>query len=92
MNETRVHVFIKGRVQGVCFRAETRTNAQAHSLSGWARNLPDGRVEAVFEGQKNEVENMLRWCKSGPANALVTDVNVIREEFKNEFDGFSIRF
>ncbi len=92
MHETRVHVFIKGRVQGVCFRAETKTNARAHSLRGWVRNLPDGRVEAVFEGKKNNVEKMVEWCKTGPAFASVSEVDIHREEFKNEFNSFDIRY
>ena len=65
-DKARVHVVIEGRVQGVFFRASTRDEARARGLTGWARNLPDGRVEALFEGDKRVVENMLAWCRKGP--------------------------
>ncbi len=67
----RLHVVIEGRVQGVFFRASTRDEARARGLAGWARNLPDGRVEALFEGDKRVVENMLAWCHKGPPYAYV---------------------
>ncbi len=70
-DQVRVHVVIEGRVQGVFFRASTRDEARARGLTGWARNLPDGRVEAVFEGDKRVVENMLAWCHKGPPYAYV---------------------
>ena len=92
MHETRTHIFIKGLVQGVCFRAETKKTAGDYSLSGWVRNLPDGSVETVFEGHRDNIEKMIQWCKTGPPHASVTDLNIIREEFKNEFDSFSIRY
>ncbi len=70
-DKVRVHVLIEGRVQGVFFRASTRDEARARGLAGWVRNLADGRVEAVFEGDKAVVENMLAWCRKGPAYAYV---------------------
>ncbi len=72
--KVRVHVLIEGRVQGVFFRAATRDEARARGLSGWVRNLADGRVEAVFEGDKPVVENMLVWCRKGPPYAYVDQV------------------
>jgi acylphosphatase len=75
-DQARVHVVIEGRVQGVFFRASTRDEARARGLNGWARNLPDGRVEAVFEGDKRVVENMLAWCHKGPPHAYVDRVEV----------------
>jgi acylphosphatase len=84
----RVHVFVSGEVQGVFFRAETRRQAQALGLAGWVRNLPDGRVEAVFEGPEDAVERMVAWCRQGPSYAEVRDVEVEHEdpEGLTEFD------
>jgi len=62
----RVHVFVTGRVQGVFFRAETKSKADSLNLTGWVRNLPDGRVETVFEGEKERVDTMIEWCRQGP--------------------------
>ena len=70
-DQARVHVVIEGRVQGVFFRASTRDEARARGLGGWVRNLPDGRVEALFEGDQRVVENMLAWCHKGPPYAYV---------------------
>ena len=72
--KARLHVLIEGRVQGVFFRASTRDEAQARGLGGWVRNRPDGRVEAVFEGDRPVVENMLAWCRKGPPYAYVDRV------------------
>jgi len=87
----RVHVFISGKVQGVFFRSSTQDMAQKLGLFGWVRNLADGRVEAVFEGEKEEVEKMLEWCKVGPEYARVTGIEVIWEEFKGDFKEFLLR-
>ncbi len=70
------HVFISGFVQGVFFRMYTQKEAQALELSGWVRNRPDGRVEAVFEGEKTAVEEMIAWCWEGSPSAKVTNVEV----------------
>lgn len=88
---TRVHVFILGKVQGVFFRSGTRDMAKKSGLFGWVRNLADGRVEAVFEGKKDAIEKMLEWCRAGPEYARVTGIEVIREEFKGDFKEFLLR-
>jgi acylphosphatase len=90
MVKVRVHVFIEGYVQGVFFRANTRNVAQRLGITGWVRNLPDGRVEAVFEGDEEKVKKMIEWCWRGPPGAEVTNVDVISEEYKGEFDDFRI--
>ncbi|WP_427159712.1 acylphosphatase [Aliinostoc sp. HNIBRCY26] len=72
----RAHVFISGRVQGVGYRYATVDTASQLGLTGWVRNLPDGRVEAVFEGAQEVVEDILRWCHAGPPAAVVQDVKV----------------
>jgi acylphosphatase len=91
MAETaRVHVLIEGRVQGVFFRAATRDEARARGLAGWARNLPDGRVEALFEGDKRAVENMLAWCHKGPPYAYVSRVEVEWQAYVGDLADFRI--
>lgn len=76
----RAHVFVSGDVQGVFFRYETRERARARGLAGWVRNLPDGRVEAVFEGARHAVEAMVAWCREGPRGARVTEIEVADEQ------------
>lgn len=90
MTAIRAHVLISGHVQGVFYRASAQRQAQAYGLRGWVCNLPDGRVEAVFEGDQAVVERMLAWCRSGPPNAYVTDVDVRHEPFMGEFTGFGV--
>lgn len=82
----RVHVFISGRVQGVWFRSSTKKVASELGVSGWVRNLTDGRVEAVFEGDDEKVSKCLEWCREGPPGAVVTDVEVIDEVPEGERD------
>jgi len=90
--KVRAHVFISGFVQGVLFRHETSERARRRNLTGWVRNLPDGRVEAVFEGEKDDVESMIAFCRKGPLGAIVRDVFVLKEEPKGEFKDFRIRY
>jgi acylphosphatase len=87
---TRVRVRIRGRVQGVFFRAEARARAQALGINGWVRNADDGSVEAVFEGADEQIESLLEWCRRGPAGARVEEVEVAREEPAGE-PGFQVR-
>ncbi|MGB8215716.1 MAG: acylphosphatase [Candidatus Methanoperedens sp.] len=87
----RVHVFVSGKVQGVFFRSSTKNMADELGLSGWVRNLQDGRVEAVFEGEEEKVEKMVEWCRKGPEYARVTGVEVIPEPYKGEFSGILLR-
>jgi acylphosphatase len=92
MNHARAHVMISGRVQGVFFRYKTQEQAQNMGVAGWVRNLPDGRVEAVLEGGQEDVERMMQWCRQAPPMAEVEDVDVQWEDFKGEFDSFSVRY
>jgi acylphosphatase len=87
---TRVRVRIRGRVQGVFFRAETRARAESLGVAGWVRNADDGSVEAVFEGDDEQVESMVEWCRRGPAGGRVEEVEVVREEPAGEI-GFQVR-
>jgi acylphosphatase len=88
----RMHVIVSGRVQGVFFRAFTQDAAQALKLTGWVRNLYDGRVEAVFEGEDTNVQLMLEWCKQGPSHAIVKHVDASEEPYAGEFRDFRITY
>lgn len=90
--KVRAHVFVSGRVQGVFFRSYTKDEADSRGVTGWVRNLSDGRVEAVFEGEKEKVEEMIKFCKQGPPSAKVADIKVIFEDYTGEFKNFSIRY
>jgi acylphosphatase len=89
-DKVRVHVLIEGRVQGVFFRASTRDEARTRGLTGWARNLPDGRVEALFEGDQRQVEDMLKWCHKGPPYAYVDHVAIERQAYVGDLTDFRI--
>ena len=82
---------LAGRVQGVGFRWTTAAEARRRSLMGWVRNLDSGGVEAVFEGPRAAVEDMLRWCTDGPPGAHVRDVHVAWDEPPEHFASFEIR-
>lgn len=88
--KVRVHVWVRGRVQGVWFRDTCRTEARIAGVAGWAGNRTDGRVEAVFEGPPEAVERMVAWSRVGPPRALVTEV-VERHETPSGLTGFVIR-
>jgi len=90
--KVRAHVFISGLVQGVFFRHETRLRAIRNDVTGWVRNLPDGRVEAVFEGEKENVEAMIAFCQRGPPGAIVKKIEVKWENPTGEFKDFRIRY
>ncbi len=92
MDKAKLHVVIEGRVQGVFFRASTMDEAYSLGLSGWVKNCLDGRFEAVFEGERDKVEQVLKWCQKGPPGAMVRTVEVNWEEATGEFDSFSIRY
>jgi acylphosphatase len=91
MDRTRAHVYVRGRVQGVYFRATTRDRAREQGVDGWVRNLEDGRVEAVFEGPEDDVEAMIEFCHEGSEAASVEEVDVTIEEPAGE-DGFTVRW
>jgi acylphosphatase len=88
----RVHVHISGRVQGVFFRAETQRAAMDFKLTGWVRNTADGRVEAVFEGENENVDKMIAWCRIGPPHARVENVTTKEEPYTGEFRNFSVTY
>jgi acylphosphatase len=88
----RFHVYISGRVQGVFFRANAAKQALSLGLTGWVKNLPDGSVEAVFEGETNNAEAMLSWCRTGTPPARVDNIEYTEEKADGSFDSFKIVF
>ena len=87
----RAEVVIHGKVQGVFFRAETRKAVERiGGVTGWVRNRRDGAVEAVFEGEKPQVEAAIKWCHEGSPMAKVSSVDVEWGTYRGEFSGFDI--
>ena len=92
MVKIRAHVYIAGRVQGVFFRQNTKRQAQSQGVKGWVRNLDDGRVEAVFEGEEAPVKALVDFCSKGPKGASVSNITVNWEPFQDEFGTFSVAY
>ena len=92
MKKGRVHVIISGYVQGVFYRASTRDTANRLGLKGWVRNLPDGSVEAVFEGPEDRIMQAIQWCYEGPAGAWVKNIDQKWEDYVGEFSDFDVRY
>lgn len=86
----RQHIIVRGRVQGVGFRLAARAEAERLGVAGWVRNLPDGTVEAVAEGEPQAVEAFAAWCRRGPKNAAVREV-LLNDEPPQGERGFAIR-
>jgi acylphosphatase len=87
----RARLVIRGRVQGVWFRASTYNRACELGVTGWVRNCPDGSVEVMAGGAKERVQQLIIWCHQGPEGALVTDVEVEWQTYQGEFREFFIR-
>jgi acylphosphatase len=92
MAKSRVKVIVKGIVQGVNFRYYAQRQAAKFNITGWVKNLPDGSVAAVFEGDEQDVEAMVQWCRRGPPSAQVTELIAQPEEYRGEFSSFSVKF
>jgi acylphosphatase len=92
MAKLRVKVIVKGIVQGVNFRYYSQRQAAKFNITGWVKNLPDGAVAAVFEGDEQDVEAMVQWCRRGPPSAHVTELIAQPEEYRGEFSSFSVKF
>jgi acylphosphatase len=90
--KARAHVFVSGRVQGVYFRQNTKQVSTRHRVTGWVRNLPDGRVEAVFEGDEMAINEVIEWCHVGPPKASVHDVSVKFQKYTGEFADFNVNY
>jgi len=92
MMKARAHIIVSGNVHGVFFRSSTRSMASLMGLKGWVRNTSDGRVEAVFEGDKEDILKIIEFCSRGPPGAHVDDMSVEWEDYKGKFSGFEIRY
>ena len=92
MAKQRVRLFVKGKVQGVFFRQALKVMAKKHNLSGWVKNLKNGRVETLLEGEDMDVSTVVEWCHAGPANARVEDIEIRNEKFKGEFSKFDVLY
>ena len=92
MIQKRIHIFITGRVQGVFFRQSTRVMAIKNNVTGWIRNLDDGRVEIVAEGEESNIDALIDWCKTGPANSRVDEFELVEENSTDEFKNFEVRY
>lgn len=90
--KVRAHLVISGRVQGVCYRMETKFAADRIGVFGWVRNKRDGRVEARLEGSRQQVEALIEWCRGGPPAARVHDVEIAWEPCRDEFRSFEITY
>jgi len=89
--KVRARVVISDGVQGVFFRQTTAYEAEKRGVTGWVRNLADGRVEAIFEGEEPNVKELVEYCRTGPRGARVTSVNVAWEPYTGEFETFEVR-
>ena len=92
MSQKRVHVFVTGRVQGVFFRQATKVIAIKNNVAGWVRNLDDGRVEILIEGENKSVDSVIEWCNYGPANSRVDNIEVNNEDHSGKFESFEVRY
>ena len=92
MSKVRIHAFVSGRVQGVNFRYHTRNVAQKLGLTGWVRNLPDGRVEVIAEGKEENIGKLIKFLRRGPFLARVDNLDIKKEGYTGKFSGFGIRY
>ena len=92
MEKVRVHVIIEGRVQGVFFRHHTQEMALKLDVKGWVKNRWDGSVEALFEGDKKKVDQIVQWCRRGPSQARVMNLHTTWENYTGEFEDFYIHY
>jgi acylphosphatase len=90
LNDVRARVLVSGRVQGVFYRYTCAREAAAAGLRGFVRNLPDGRVEAVFQGSKSDVDRLISWCRTGPPTARVGHVTVSWEDPAEDLGRFDL--
>ena len=90
MNTIQVHILIKGTVQGVFFRQSTREKAQQLGLIGWVKNLPNGQVEVSAAGEKNKIDQLVLWCRTGPPMAIVDQITVLKQPVSLSSDAFEV--
>ena len=92
MSNNRIRIFVTGKVQGVFFRQALKVMAKKNNIFGWVKNLKDGRVEAVLEGDEEKISRLVEWAHGGPANARVEDVEICNEKFTNELSEVDVLY
>jgi len=92
MLSKRIRIIVTGKVQGVFFRQALKVMAKKNDVFGWVKNLEDGRVEAVLEGDEEKVSRLVEWSHGGPANARVEDIEIHNEKFSGEFSKFDVLY
>ena len=92
MSHQRIRLFVTGRVQGVFFRQSLKAKSIQNDVFGWVKNLQDGRVECLLEGNEENISLLVKWAHDGPANAIVENVEVHNEKFDNEFTTFDVLY
>jgi acylphosphatase len=92
MEKHRVRIYVKGKVQGVFFRQALKVTAKKNNVCGWVKNLKDGRVEVLLEGENLDVSTMVEWCHAGSANARVEDIEIKNEKYRGEFSKFEVLY
>jgi acylphosphatase len=86
----QVHLIVLGRVQGVFYRASCQEVAQRLGLTGWVKNLPDGSVEVLAQGEKEKIEKLIEWCKKGPPGAKVSGLKIDWQIIVQQISSFNI--
>jgi len=92
MSNKRIRCFVTGRVQGVFFRQSLKAKAIQNNIFGWVKNLGDGRVECILEGNEENIRILVDWIHNGPANAIVENVEIYDEKFDNAFTKFDVLY
>ena len=92
MSNQCIRLFVTGRVQGVFFRQSLKAKSIQNNIFGWVKNLQDGRVECLLEGNEENISILVKWAHDGPANAIVENVEVHNEKFDNEFTKFAVLY
>ena len=92
MSHQRVRLFVTGRVQGVFFRQSLKAKSIQNDVFGWVKNLQDGRVECLLEGNRGNISKLVKWAHIGPANAIVENVEIHNEKFDNQFTKFDVLY
>ncbi len=92
MSNQRIRIIVTGKVQGVFFRQSLKVKAKKNEIFGWVKNLKDGRVEAILEGDEEKISRIIEWAHEGPANARVEDVEIRNEKFIGEFLKFDVLY
>mgnify|MGYP000636816235 FL=1 len=92
MSNQRIRIIVTGKVQGVFFRQALKVMAKKNNVFGWVKNLKNGCVEAVLEGDEEKINRLVKWSHGGPANARVEDVEIHNEKFSGEFKKFDVLY